>query len=148
MKKLKCTLIIGIIAILMLCGCGNSKSTAQQEPTKPDNVSQRVYELGCNVIKTTDAFLTGDISIDDTSSKIDDLCTQIGLSEDDSYSQDAVIKVYALGISINLISIKGTISMNDLCDMLGESRASANENINNLYEYRDNIAKQLGIATK
>lgn len=59
-------LALSVILILLLVGCGDKNGE------KPENTSDKMYELGCAALETVDEYLDGDIKIGEANSRIKD----------------------------------------------------------------------------
>ncbi|MBQ8698543.1 MAG: hypothetical protein IJ521_06060 [Schwartzia sp.] len=114
---------VGIIVLLMIAfaGCGNSGK-------KPDNMSDRAYELGCAALETTDDFIANKIGASDAVKKLDTVYDRIKrLVQDEKdelesdtlvgtdYFRDDLINTYILSITIDIQSKdRGTGTMSDV----------------------------------
>lgn len=91
MKKKIITL--ALIATLALSACGHSK---------PEHMSQDVYDLGVSAVESLESYMDGDISLDDLKKKIDRISDQLDrLPEADETAE----KVQAGAISTDLTVI-------------------------------------------
>lgn len=63
MKKISVTLIETVL-ILLLCACGN-------KGTKPENTSDKMYDIGLSALETTNEYLDNTIDLDSAREQIE-----------------------------------------------------------------------------
>ena len=63
MRKLICVIFVSLFVIMS--GCGSNKSNSP-----PDGMSERVYELGCAALETTDEFIAGNLDASSARTKL------------------------------------------------------------------------------
>ena len=127
--KFKNVFIIGIV-VLLLCGCGKTDNS----PKKPDNVSQRVYNLGCKVVEVVDKYMDGDILSSEVYETIKDLSNEIEISVDDNFRRDNIILLSVAIIEMDIFSIKVDIDY---------GMPSNDNDLNDLLEHRNSLAGYL-----
>lgn len=103
-----------LICVLFLSGCSG---------TKPDNVSQEIYDAAVYTIKAVDLYLDGHETADETYDKIDALNIDVNYE----YSGDSMVYLNISSLQISLLGVQvGTQSLTDV----EEGRNELAENIN------------------
>ena len=89
-----------IFLMWLLCfftvGCSNSKS----ETSKPNNVSQGMYDLGVKAVKITDKYLDADLTLDEAYEELESIDNQSEQLIDEAFEGDEDVSFW-IGIVKN-----------------------------------------------
>lgn len=125
MKKTVVVIFALLLCICSVAACGQ----ASKVNVKPDNMSDRVYELGCAALETADEFIAGDISSSTARTKlaaaqrdVDYIVDQETAEHDGTLVGSDVWKDSSVSLNIMLLDYKiqtkefGTGTMSDVID--------------------------------